>query len=213
MVIMKISFYHLSVKKILFDYGLILALSPLLVAIILITSLFVIFYSGFPILFIQDRVGKKGKVFSMCKFRTMVVQAEKLKTKYVKLNEADGPVFKIKDDPRYTKIGKFLSRTGLDELPQVINILRGEMSLVGPRPLPIYEAKKLTKEQNIRLLVKPGITSTWIANGHHKHTFNTWMNMDKEYVQNATLITDIEVLYRTMAIPANYVLNNLRHKT
>jgi len=142
----------------------------------------------------------------MYKFKTMVKGADKMQSKYKNLNEADGPVFKIRNDPRYTKFGKFLSRTGLDELPQIINVLKGEMSLVGPRPLPVYEAEKLTEEQNIRLQVLPGITSSWIANGHHKHKFADWMQLDKVYVQNASLITDINILYKTVLIPIRYIL-------
>ena len=111
----------------------------------------------------------------------MVENAEALQKDLLRLNEMDGPVFKIRNDPRLTKFGKLLYQTGLDELPQLINVIKGEMSLVGPRPLPVYEARLLTKEQNLRLLVKPGITSLWIVNGYHKHTFNNWMKMDKDY--------------------------------
>jgi lipopolysaccharide/colanic/teichoic acid biosynthesis glycosyltransferase len=99
-----------------------------------------------PVFFRQKRVGKNGKVFTFYKFRNMVKEAKNLKKKYFHLNEADGPVFKIRDDPRYTRVGKFLSHTGLDELPQLINILKGEMSLVGPRPLPVDEEKQIPKK-------------------------------------------------------------------
>ena len=202
----KISYYHKILIKCFLDYLLIVLAFPLVALIFITISFVLIKTSGFSIFYIQNRTGKNGKVFKMYKFRTMVKGADKMQSKYKNLNEADGPVFKIRNDPRYTKFGKFLSRTGLDELPQIINVLKGEMSLVGPRPLPVYEAKKLTKAQNIRLLVKPGITSSWIANGHHKHKFADWMQLDKVYVQNASLITDINILYKTVLIPIRYIL-------
>ena len=128
----------------------------------------------------------------------MIKNAEKLKNKYKRLNQADGPVFKIYDDPRFTKIGKILSKLGLDELPQLINVLKGEMSLVGPRPLPVDEAKKLTKEQKIREMVRPGITSTWVIEGSHRLSFKKWMQLDKEYVENATFLKDLKIIIKTV---------------
>jgi len=113
------------------------------------------------------------------------------------LNEADGPVFKIKNDPRFTRVGKFLAQTGFDELPQFFNVLKGQMSLVGPRPLPVYETKRLKSWQKKRLLVLPGMTSPWIINGGHKLTFNEWMRSDIEYLKTKTLIGDIKILLKT----------------
>ena len=201
-----ISQYNKSIQKMIFNYLLIVLSLPLIIPVFILITFLIAMFSSLPIFFIQKRVGKKGKIFKMIKFRTMVKDADRLQSKYTKLNEADGPVFKIKNDPRYTKFGKQLSRTGLDELPQLLNVLRGEMYLVGPRPLPTYEANKLNKVQKFRLLVKPGITSSWIVNGNHRHTFKTWMDMDKDYVQNATLATDVKILSRTFSIPVNYIL-------
>lgn len=159
---------------------------------------FVAVSSGLPVLYFQKRVGKNGKIFEIIKFRTMIKDAEELKSKYKRLNQADGPVFKIYDDPRFTKIGKILSKLGLDELPQLINVLKGEMSLVGPRPLPIDEAKKLTKEQKIREMVRPGITSTWVIEGSHRLSFKKWMQLDKEYVESATFLKDLKIIIKTV---------------
>ena len=136
----------------------------------------------------------------MIKFRTMKVGSEKLQNKYRSINEADGPVFKIYNDPRLTPIGKILSQTGLDEIPQLINVLKGDMSIVGPRPLPVEEAKKLTKTQKIRQLVNPGITSSWVVEGSHSLSFKKWMELDKDYVENANLTTDITISVKTFLI-------------
>ncbi len=114
------------------------------------------------------------------------------------LNEADGPVFKIRDDPRFTKIGKFLARIGLDELPQLINVIKGEMSLVGPRPLPVAEAIKLNQSQKIRELINPGITSSWAIKGTHSMKFNEWMRLDKQHILKASLLSDINILFKTL---------------
>ena len=127
----------------------------------------------------------------------MVSGAERLKWRYRHLNEADGSVFKIRNDPRFTKVGKFLAKTGLDELPQFINVLKGDMSLVGPRPLPVNEAKKLTKKQKARTLVRPGITSSWVVEGTHVLSFEKWMQLDREYIRRASIGKDIEILLKT----------------
>jgi len=124
----------------------------------------------------------------------MAQGAEKIQSKYLHLNEASGPVFKIRNDPRYTKIGKRLSRYGLDELPQLINIIKGDMSFVGPRPFPVEEANKIPKKYDKRFSVLPGITSSWVVSGGHKMTFDKWMELDlydishKSYVYNFTII-------------------------
>lgn len=199
--------YHSSfIKKIVDYYSLILIilfLTPLIAVVLCVAGLL----SGFKVLFIQKRVGIDGKIFRMIKFRTMELNAEKSKFKYLKLNQADGPVFKIHDDPRFTKIGKILSRSGMDELPQFFNILKGEMSLVGPRPLPVDEADKLTKNQKIREMVKPGIISTWVTHGSHKLNFRQWMKLDKEYVENATFLTDLKVIKDSAVLITKNIIN------
>jgi lipopolysaccharide/colanic/teichoic acid biosynthesis glycosyltransferase len=126
--------------------------------------------------------------------------ADKVQKKYRSLNEADGPVFKIQNDPRFTKFGKLLARTGLDELPQLINIIKGEMSFVGPRPLPIQEANKIPKKYQNRFSLLPGITSLWVAKGSHRLTFHEWMRLDIDYKNNKNLITDIFIVLHTVKI-------------
>ncbi|HRN70625.1 MAG TPA: sugar transferase, partial [Candidatus Woesebacteria bacterium] len=113
-------------------------------------------------------------------------------------NQADGPVFKIQDDPRYTKIGKILSRIGLDELPQLINIVKGEMAFVGPRPLPLQEANQIPSRYHKRFSVLPGITSTWVVNGSHKLSFTEWMELDVLYVKNRSIFLDISISVKTI---------------
>jgi len=157
------------------------------------------------ILFKQKRLGKDKKVFVMYKFRTMVENAEDLKPKVYSLNEADGPVFKIRNDPRYTKIGKFLSHTGLDELPQIINVLKGDMALVGPRPLPVDEAKKIPKKYERRFSVLPGMTSLWILKGAHKLSFDEWMSLDLNYIKKKSLWYDSLILGKSFLLVLRFV--------
>ncbi len=164
------------------------------------------------IFFKQKRLGKDKKSFTMYKFRTMVDNAEDLKSKIYHLNEADGPVFKIRNDPRYTKVGKFLSHTGLDELPQLINVIKGEMALVGPRPLPVDEAKKIPKKYERRFSVLPGMTSPWIIKGAHRLTFKKWMELDLEYVKNKSIKYDLVVLEKTALTIFKLLINEIFHK-
>ncbi len=133
----------------------------------------------------------------MYKTRTMVANAQQLKKKYLHLNEADGPVFKIRNDPRYTKIGKFLARTGIDELPQLINVVRGDMALVGPRPLPVHEARLIPKIYQKRFSILPGITSPWVVYGAHSLTFRQWMELDLKYIKEKSIKLDIQILFLT----------------
>jgi len=167
--------------------------SPMIIGIGLIVWL----TSGFPVIFRQKRVGKNGKPFTMYKFRTMVVGAEKLKIKYSIYNEASGPAFKIRDDPRFTGVGKFLSHTGLDELPQLYNVLAGDMALFGPRPLPVAEEKKLKPWQRKRENIFPGIISPWILDGYHKNSFDAWMKSDISYIQNKSFSYDTGLFFQS----------------
>lgn len=176
----------------LFLIFLILISLPLVIVI----SIIITVSSGLPILFKQKRFGKNNKPFIMFKFRTMKIGAEKLQDKLRKFNESDGPTFKIHNDPRFTPIGKFLSHTGLDELPQLWNVLRGDMALIGPRPLPVNESRKLTKWQRKRHDIKPGIISPWILTGYHNKPFNEWMKSDIEYAEKKSLIYDCKIVFR-----------------
>lgn len=151
-----------------------------------------------PYIFKQRRAGLDKKPFTLYKIRTMVHNAERLRTKVRRLNEADGPVFKIRHDPRYTRVGKLLSHSGLDELPQLVNVIKGDMSLVGPRPLPTNEARLIPKRFQARFSVLPGMTSEWVVQGAHRLPFTTWMRMDLDYVRNHSLKADISLMIRTV---------------
>lgn len=153
-----------------------------------------------PVLFSQERVGKLGEIFKMYKFRSMYVDAEQRLQELQHLNEQTGPVFKIKDDPRITKVGKFIRKTSLDELPQLVNVLRGEMSIVGPRPALPREVKQYNAYQKQRLLVKPGITCIWQVSGRNNIGFDEWVELDLEYIENQSLGLDIKLILQT--IPA-----------
>lgn len=175
--------------------GLIL-LSPLLLVIgILIRS-----DSKGPIIFAQKRVGLNGREFKMYKFRSMVVNAEELKDKLKENNEMSGPMFKMKDDPRITKIGKFIRKTSIDELPQLINVLKGNMSLVGPRPSLPKEVKEFEPWMIRRLEVKPGLTCYWQVMGRNSIDFEDWMKLDIKYVNERSLWLDIKLIFKTIFV-------------
>jgi len=178
----------------------------------LLVNLLIKINSPGPVIFKQKRVGKNGQIFTFYKFRTMTNDAERLKEKYHHLNEADGPVFKIKNDPRYTKIGKILSHTGLDELPQLLNIIKGEMSFVGPRPLPIDEEIKIhLKYRKIRHLIRPGLTSPWVTNGAQHTYFQKWMESDLKYIGNISLKEDVIIILKTLILVAHSrIFNNFK---
>jgi len=168
-----------------------LPLVALIALVIKVTS------PGAPALFVQMRTGKGGRRFSMFKFRTMVPNAEALKTKYARLNELQWPDFKITNDPRVTPIGRILRRTSLDELPQLINVLRGEMSLVGPRPTSFgVETYKLWQTE--RLDVMPGITGLWQIFGRAQFEFDDRLRLDIAYMERASLWLDINILFQTI---------------
>jgi len=205
--------YHNSLHKRLFNTGLALLVLTVLSPLILIIAAAIKVGSKNPIFFTQKRSGIDRKPFKFIKFRTMVAGAERLKWKYRLLNEADGPVFKIKDDPRFTNVGKFLARTGLDELPQLINVLKGEMSLVGPRPLPVNEAKKVPKKCRKRFSILPGITSLWIVKGAHDLSFDEWMRLDIDYVENGSLFVDLKVLVLTATLILKSIPRQLLKKS
>ncbi|MCI5166215.1 MAG: sugar transferase [Candidatus Electrothrix sp. GM3_4] len=172
----------------------IIILAPLFLAIIF----FIKATSDGPAFFIQQRCGLYGRIFSLIKFRTMVKDAEKLKENLQKNNEADGPVFKINHDPRITPLGKFLRRTSLDELPQLLNVLMGHMSLVGPRPPLPEEVEKYEPWQRRRLSMKPGLTCTWQVNGRNNMSFERWMRLDLEYIDQWSLMLDSKILLKTV---------------
>jgi lipopolysaccharide/colanic/teichoic acid biosynthesis glycosyltransferase len=151
-----------------------------------------------PLFFKQTRCGMHSRPFTLFKFRSMVDGADLLKRDLESRNEATGPVFKIKADPRLTKVGRFLRRTSLDELPQLFNILRGEMSLVGPRPPVPDEVAKYEPWQRRRLSVMPGLTCTWQVSGRSQIAFEQWMRMDLDYISDWSLSKDFSLLLKTV---------------
>jgi len=173
-----------------------LLLSP----VIVVVACAVKFTSKGPIFFSQKRVGKNGKIFDMYKFRSMVVNAEELKEKLAHQNEMSGPMFKMKDDPRVTKIGKFIRKTSIDELPQLWNVLKGDMSLVGPRPSLPKEVKQFEKWMYKRLTVKPGLTCYWQVSGRNNIDFEDWMKLDISYVEDRNIWIDIKLIFKTAFI-------------
>ena len=181
-----------------FDITLSVAALICFLPFFLVIALAILIEDGGPVLYVQERCGKDGKVFRMYKFRSMCKNAEKLHKKLLKWNELDGPAFKMKNDPRITKVGKILRKTSLDEVPQLINIIKGEMSIVGPRPLATYEAEKCDEYQNQRLLVKPGLTCYWQCGGRNNVTFDEWIEMDLQYIREASLKVDFKIILKTV---------------
>ena len=190
------------IAKQLLDFLGALALLVVTAPLLLFVALLVKFTSPGPVFFRQQRSGLNGAPFEILKFRTMTSNAEQLKHELAAMNEMSGPVFKITNDPRVTPAGKFLRKWSLDELPQLFNVLRGEMSLVGPRPLPVDEVKRFSDlAHRRRLSVKPGLTCLWQVQGRNKISdFKEWVRLDLEYIDNWSIWLDLQILLRT--IPA-----------
>jgi exopolysaccharide biosynthesis polyprenyl glycosylphosphotransferase len=190
--------YALGVKKVLDIFGSLLAIVVFSPVLILFAILIKISSPG-PVIYTQSRVGLRGRQFKLYKFRTMVVNADELKKELEELNEADGPAFKIAEDPRVTKIGKFLRKSGLDELPQLFNILKGEMSMIGPRPPLPEETAKYERWQLRRLSVKPGLSCFWqVKPDRNSIKFEKWMELDLAYIDNWSLRLDFVILLKTV---------------
>jgi exopolysaccharide biosynthesis polyprenyl glycosylphosphotransferase len=191
-----------SLLKQLLDFILALVAFVVVAIPFALVALLIKFNSPGPVFFQQRRAGLNGQPFVMYKFRTMVTNAEQLKDELAALNEMSGPVFKLSNDPRITRIGKFLRKFSLDELPQLLNVLRGEMSLVGPRPLPVDEVRRFDDvAHRRRLSVKPGLTCLWQVSGRNQVSdFKEWVRLDLEYIDNWSLWLDMKILLRT--IPA-----------
>jgi exopolysaccharide biosynthesis polyprenyl glycosylphosphotransferase len=183
------------------DFIVSLVLLILLSIPFLAVALLIKIKSKGPVFFIQDRVGLHKRVFRLYKFRTMVADAEAKIAALEGLNEVDGPAFKIKNDPRITGIGKFLRKTSIDELPQLINVLKGEMSLVGPRPLPIRDYNGFDRDwHRRRFSVKPGMTCLWQVNGRGNVSFSEWMKMDMQYIDQWSFWLDLKILVLTIPV-------------
>jgi lipopolysaccharide/colanic/teichoic acid biosynthesis glycosyltransferase len=171
-----------------------------LMPILVIVAILIRIESKGSIIFSQDRVGKNGMVFKMYKFRSMVINAEELKEKLANENERTGPMFKIKDDPRITQIGRFIRKTSIDELPQLVNILKGQMTIVGPRPSLPDEVKEFKGWMLKRLNVKPGLTCYWQVSGRNDIEFNEWMELDIKYVKERNILIDVKLIIKTFIV-------------
>lgn len=190
---------YLFIKRvidIICSLAAIIVLSPIMI----ITALAIVIESPGNPIFAQERVGKDGKLFKMYKFRSMCLDAEKKLKKLQKKNEADGPVFKIKDDPRITKVGHFIRKFSIDELMQLFNILKGDMSIIGPRPALPNEVAEYDEFAKLRLKVKPGLSCYWQVSGRSNIGFEEWMQLDVKYINEMSLLTDIKIILLT--IPA-----------
>jgi exopolysaccharide biosynthesis polyprenyl glycosylphosphotransferase len=162
------------------------------------TAILIKLTSRGPVLFEQERCGLHGRVFTMYKFRSMVDKAEKRRVELDGLNEMDGPVFKFSSDPRVTAVGRLLRRFSLDEFPQFFNVLKGDMSLVGPRPPLPQEVAHYQRWQRRRLSMKPGITCLWQISGRNEVSFEDWMKLDLTYIDNWSLLLDLKILLKTV---------------
>jgi exopolysaccharide biosynthesis polyprenyl glycosylphosphotransferase len=189
----------LAVKRAIDIVGALFLLTLTFPLLVLVALLIRISSRG-PVIFRQVRSGFHGRTFQMYKLRTMVADAELRRGELLHLNEMDGPVFKITDDPRRTWLGRFIRRYSVDELPQLVNVIKGEMSLVGPRPLPLYEASRIKGVQRRRLAMRPGLSGLWQTRGRSTVDFDEWMRMDLEYVDQWSLALDLRILLMTIPV-------------
>lgn len=190
---------QLFLKRLL-DVVISLAVLAVLFPLMVLVAILIKLTSAGPVFFVQKRVGMNQREFQLYKFRSMIANAELQKSDLLHLNERDGPAFKIENDPRITPLGRFLRKTSIDELPQLLNVLTGKMSLVGPRPPLPEEVRNYEWLFRKRLSVKPGITCIWQISGRNNVSFDRWMQMDHEYIENWTVWLDLQILLKT--IPA-----------
>lgn len=191
---------YLAAKRLLDFFGAfigILLLSPFL---LIVSAIIKLGDRKAPVFFKQVRVGKDGKTFHMYKFRSMVTNAEALLSELKGKNEIEGAMFKMKDDPRVTRIGKFIRKTSVDELPQLWNVLKGDMSLVGPRPSLPSEVEEYSRYDRQRLLVTPGCTGLWQVSGRNSLTFHEMVELDLQYIQKRSVVLDIKLILKTIQV-------------
>ncbi|EGA90017.1 priming glycosyltransferase [Planococcus donghaensis MPA1U2] len=191
---------YLYTKRFLDIIGSLVGLIMLIPVFLIISLLIKMEDPKGPVFFKQKRVGKHGRTFDMYKFRSMVSNAEDLKAALQQQNEASGPVFKIKSDPRITKIGKFIRKTSIDELPQLVNVLSGDMTIVGPRPALPDEVAQYTNYEKQRISVTPGLTCFWQVNGRSNISFKEWVEMDLEYIRKRSTALDIKLICKTILV-------------
>jgi len=195
--VVKVSYFLKRTLDILLSLFFLILLSP----VFLFTAIAIVVEDSGPIFYTQTRIGKDGKPFDFYKFRSMLVQAEQKKDELFRNNESkDGVIFKMKKDPRITKIGRFIRKFSIDELPQLLNVLKGDMSLVGPRPPLPEEVNKYSLEDRKRLHIKPGITCIWQVSGRSDIPFNRQVELDKQYISSQSFWKDLLILLKT--IPA-----------
>ena len=190
---------YLILKRIIDIIGSIIGI-VLVSPVLLVTAVLIKLESKGRIFFSQTRVGLHGKEFKIYKFRSMVDGAEALRKSIEHKNEMSGPMFKVRGDPRITKIGRFIRKTSIDELPQLINVLKGEMSLVGPRPSLPSEVEKFESWMLKRLEVKPGLTCYWQVSGRNNICFEDWMKLDIDYVNHRNMKLDIKLIFKTIIL-------------
>lgn len=171
-----------------------------MIPIIIIIGIIIKMEDGGNVFFAQTRVGLNGKRFKMFKIRSMRPDAEQIKEQLLKHNEMSGPMFKIKNDPRMTSIGTFIRKTSIDELPQLFNVLKGDMSLVGPRPSLPQEVEQFEPWMLERLKVKPGLTCFWQVSGRNNIGFEDWMKLDIKYVREQSLLLDLKLIFKTVFV-------------
>lgn len=191
------SWWQLAIKRVMdivMSTLAIVVLTPLLLAV----ALLVMVTSPGPVFYVQERVGRRGQPFRMVKFRSMYRNAHDRREEHVEQNMHQGPIFKIRDDPRITPVGRAIRRLSIDELPQFFNVLMGHMSLVGPRPALPEEFLDYTERERERLLVKPGVTCIWQVSGRSDIDFQTWVDMDLDYIETWSLLLDLKLLVRTV---------------
>ncbi|WP_353949385.1 sugar transferase [Sporolactobacillus sp. Y61] len=194
------SHFYLFFKRVMDIFGA-------LIGLILLSPVFLIVALAIKledpkgrIIFKQIRVGKNGKTFYIYKFRSMVTNAEQLLVKLLEKNDTNGAMFKMKNDPRVTRIGRFIRRTSIDELPQLVNVLRGDMSLVGPRPPLPREVIDYSEYDKQRLIVRPGCTGLWQVSGRSDLGFKDMVQLDLTYIQNRSIWTDIKIIFKTLGV-------------
>ena len=188
-----------AVKR-LFDIAASCAAMVILSPVFLITAIAILLEDGGPVFFVQPRAGKDMNPFSMYKFRSMCKDADKKFAQMQKDNEQSGHAFKIKDDPRITKVGKFIRKYSIDELPQLINILKGDMSIVGPRPILTFQMEACNEYEKQRLLVKPGLTCYWQISGRANIAWDEWVELDLKYIEDMGILTDIKMIWKTIPV-------------
>ena len=193
------NYFWIKVKDIL-DIMLSIVVLFVLFPFLLLIALLIKLEDGGPVFFKQERIGLNGRRFKCYKFRSMVINAEELLDDLMHKNESDGPTFKIENDPRITKLGRFLRKSSMDELPQFYNVIRGEMSIVGPRPPLLKEVQQYEHAQLRRLSMKPGITCVWQVKGRNIVTFQEWMRMDLEYIDTWSIWLDIKIAFSTVGV-------------